>query len=188
MSRTEFFYNVTVHHHTSRTTSTNLNIYFYIVHCSCVSTKLNGIKLNGTMLPVIFFFVHCSCISMKNKNITYCFFFRAIHHIDPLHRKQTLILPLAILGISRTAPTETSRRARNVQDICLPTVFPAYKMHLVSPFTSEPRKVVKRQRAACFVLHHRRQTMLVSSCSRETENTIECKEFVLRLQNSEHNC
>ena len=87
---------------------------------------------------------------MKNKNIT--FFFRAIHHIDPLHRKQTLILPLAILGISRTAPTETSRRARNVQDICLPTVFPAYKMHLVSPFMSEPRKVVKRQ------------TMLVSSC------------------------
>ena len=112
-----------------------------------------------------------------NEKQKHHFFFRAIHHIDPLHRKQTLILPLAILGISRTAPTETSRRARNVQDICLPTVFPA--MHLVSPFTSEPRKVVRRQRAACFVLHHRRQTMLVSSCSRETENTIECKEFVL---------
>ena len=168
MSPTEFFYNVTVHHHTSRTTSTNLNIYFYIVHCSCVATKLNGIKLNGTMLPVIFF---CPLLMHFNE--------KQKHHIDPLHRKQTLILPLAILGISRTAPTETSRRERNVQDICLPTVFPAYKMHLVSPFTSEPRKVVKRQRAACFVLHHRRQTMLVSSCSRETENTIECKEFVL---------
>ena len=184
MSRTEFFYNVTLHHHTPRTTSTNLNIYFYIVHCSCVSTKLNGIKLNGTMLPVIFFSPLLMHFNEKQKH--HILFFRAIHHIDPLHRKQTLILPLAILGISRTAPTETSRRARNVQDICLPTVFPA--MHLVSPFTSEPRKVVRRQRAACFVLHHRRQTMLVSSCSRETENTIQCKEFVLRLQNSEHNC
>ena len=51
-------------------------------------TKLNGTKLNGTMIPVSFF-VHCSCISMKTSHI---YFFCAIHHIDPLHRKQTLTL------------------------------------------------------------------------------------------------
>ena len=36
-----------------------------------------------------YFFVHCSCISMKTSHIFFC---RAIHHIDPLHRKQTLTL------------------------------------------------------------------------------------------------
>ena len=81
-------------------------------------TKLNGTKLNGTMIPVSFF-VHCSCISMKTSHI----FFRAIHHIDPLHRKQTLTLSHnAILEISQTAPTETSRNARNVKEPCWPIV------------------------------------------------------------------
>ena len=57
-------------------------------------TKLNGTKLNGTMIPVVFF-VHCSCISMKTSHI----FFGPIHHIDPLHRKQTLTLSQCILSL-----------------------------------------------------------------------------------------
>ena len=59
--------------------------------CRCgmfdFKTKLNGTILNGTMIPVVFF-VHCSCISMKTSHIFFC----GIHHIDPLHRKQTLTL------------------------------------------------------------------------------------------------
>ena len=51
-------------------------------------TKLNGTKLNGTMIPVVFF---CPLLMDFNENITYIFF-SAIHHIDPLHRKQTLTL------------------------------------------------------------------------------------------------
>ena len=51
-------------------------------------TKLNGTKLNGTMIPVVFF---RPLLMHFNENITYIFF-RAIHHIDPLHRKQTLTL------------------------------------------------------------------------------------------------
>ena len=51
-------------------------------------TKLNGTKLNGTMIPVIFF---CPLLMHFNENITYIFF-RVIHHIDPLHRKQTQTL------------------------------------------------------------------------------------------------
>ena len=51
-------------------------------------TKLNGAELNGTMIPVVFF---CPLLMHFNANITYIFF-RTIHHIDPLHRKQTLTL------------------------------------------------------------------------------------------------
>ena len=48
-------------------------------------------RYNSTMIPVSFF-VHCSCISMKTSHIYIYIFFCAIHHIDPLHRKQTLTL------------------------------------------------------------------------------------------------
>ena len=82
-------------------------------------TKLNGTKLNGTMIPVVIF---CPLLMHFNENITYIFFC-AIHHIDPLHRKQTLTLSHnAILEISQTAPTETSRSARNVKEPCWPIV------------------------------------------------------------------
>ena len=51
-------------------------------------TKLNGTKLNGTMIPVSFFLSTAHAFQCKH----HIYFFRTIHHRDPLHRKQTLTL------------------------------------------------------------------------------------------------
>ena len=56
---------------------------------TCLISKQNWTVQNWTVQWFPYhFFVHCSCISMKTSHIFFC----AIHHIDPLHRKQTLTL------------------------------------------------------------------------------------------------
>ena len=116
-------------------------------------TNLSGTILNGTMIPVVFF---CPLLMHFNENITYIFFC-GIHHIDPLHRKQTLDIVTTQFSRSHGQPLQKTREVQEMLQIpvCQSSLvsrtfsvhiriwmFTLCTMHLVSTFTSEPRKEV----------------------------------------------
>ena len=114
-------------------------------HCRAAQTKLNG-----TVIPELFF---CPLLMHLNENITY-YFFRAIHHIDPLHRKQTLQFsrshgqplqkPREVQEMLKISVCQSSLVSRTFSIRVRIWMLTLCTMHLISPFTSEPRKEVKR--------------------------------------------